>query len=411
MGQVRGRLLYIAFLLAVVGCAQGPRDLSRTRAPYNEAVQRTGAEQMLLNLVRLKYRESPEFLAITAIASQSTYDGGGSVGVGIPEAALSALNLGASAGFSERPTITYNARDDAEFQRGLLEPVPLATIALVTQTGWASDRVQRLAIKNINGVDNATSAGGPTPDRKPDFERFQRAAYLLRSLQHRRWVELAPKHREIILASRIPIQQVTSEEIVLAKAAGYSMREMPNDPGWAEFYQQVDDLALWFHQQAWTTPEAQELAYLLEIQPGQECYLIKSSSLEQGQLAMTWSRPNEARGELLMTSRSVLEMMYYLSQAVPAPPEHINRGLITITRDPAGNVFDWNQLTAELFRVQICDECPAPGVAFVAVPYRGFWFYIADNDLTSKATFSLLQEIYNIEVRGGDQGIPFIIGS
>ncbi|MDA7977488.1 MAG: hypothetical protein MPJ50_01805 [Pirellulales bacterium] len=403
------------------GCAQGPRDLSRMRAPYNQAIQSTSAEQMLQNLVRLKYRESPEFLAVTAIASQSTYNGGGSVGVSLPEAALSMLTLGASASYSERPTFTFQSRDDPEFQRGLLEPIPLSTIALVTQTGWATDRVQRLTIKNINGVDNATSAGGPTPADKPEFEKFQRAAYLMRELQQKRWVELATVKSEELLIKKqdtnflgIPWEQVSTEEIALLKDRGYSVRPVAEHPELAEFYRTTGDLSLRFHPLAWTTPEAVELARLLEVKPFQDAYVVKNSTSEEGQLGrIILRRDGDYRTEmqLLVTPRSVLEMMYYLAQAVPAPPEHLNANWMTTTRDVTGAVFDWNQLTAGLFQVHVCADCPPPDVASVAVPYKGYWYYIANNDLTSKATFSLLQEIYNIEVRGGDKGIPFIIGS
>ena len=38
-----------------------------------------------------------------------------------------------------------------------------------------------------------------------------------------------------------------------------------------------------------------------------------------------------------------------------------------------------------------------PANAFVAVPYRGAWFYIADNDLESKSTFMLLTQLFNLQ--------------
>jgi hypothetical protein len=37
----------------------------------------------------------------------------------------------------------------------------------------------------------------------------------------------------------------------------------------------------------------------------------------------------------------------------------------------------------------------------VAVRHRGHWFYIDDADRTSKETFELLLELYNLETRGG----------
>lgn len=401
----------VVLIFAATGCATGPRELSRIRQPYNEAVQRTGSEQMLLNLVRLKYRDPPEFLAVTAIADQTVLDGGVDVGATIPEAGFLGLGVGSFLNYGKRPTFSISPLTGAEFQRGLREPISLSTLALLTQSGWGSDRVQRMVIKKINGIDNASSAGGPTPELKPDFEKFQHMAFLLRSLQQRQLVELAPRHRKDVLASDLSFDQITNEEVMFATQQGYSLVEIDGRPGGFEFSKQVDDLALWFHPDAWNTPEAQELAFLLQVSPGARNYVIKSASLEEGQLALFWNRPAEAWQELLITQRSVLEIMNYLSQAVPAPIEHINQGKVTITRDAEGNVFDWNRLTDGLFRVCVSEKRPPAGVASVAVPYEGYWFYIAGNDLTSRATFSLLQEIYNIEVRGGDKGIPFIIGS
>ena len=58
------------------GCARlGPSTLETERGNYNIAVQRTNDEQLLLNLVRLKYRDTPLFLEVTSVASQYTLTG------------------------------------------------------------------------------------------------------------------------------------------------------------------------------------------------------------------------------------------------------------------------------------------------------------------------------------------------
>ncbi|MBF0550202.1 MAG: hypothetical protein HQK60_06675, partial [Deltaproteobacteria bacterium] len=44
-----------------------------------------------------------------------------------------------------------------------------------------------------------------------------------------------------------------------------------------------------------------------------------------------------------------------------------------------------------------------PSGAFVAVPYRGHWFYIDDKDNLSKETLSLLIIIYSLQ-SGTTQG-------
>jgi hypothetical protein len=44
-----------------------------------------------------------------------------------------------------------------------------------------------------------------------------------------------------------------------------------------------------------------------------------------------------------------------------------------------------------------CNKNKKPENAFVAVPYRGAWFYIADDDLNSKSTFMLLTQLFNLQ--------------
>src|SRR5262249_8776302 len=52
------------------GCQFGPRALEQNRLRYNEAVNRTTEEQLLLNIVRLRYNDTPSSLAVTTIATQ-----------------------------------------------------------------------------------------------------------------------------------------------------------------------------------------------------------------------------------------------------------------------------------------------------------------------------------------------------
>lgn len=67
------------------------------------------------------------------------------------------------------------------------------------------------------------------------------------------------------------------------------------------------------------------------------------------------------------------------------PAEHIEKGLVTVTKTAGGQVFDWSQtLGGKLMNVKSSSSYPDD--AFLAVSY----YYIADNDLQSKATFMLL---------------------
>ena len=86
------------------------------------------------------------------------------------------------------------------------------------------------------------------------------------------------------------------------------------------------------------------------------------------------------------------------------PEAHAEEGLVTVTHDPEGRVFDWRQLTGDLLRVKT--SAGRPKSAAVAVPYRGHWFYVEDSDLDSKSTIALLIELLNMSADSDLAGAP-----
>lgn len=115
-----------------------------------------------------------------------------------------------------------------------------------------------------------------------------------------------------------------------------------------------------------------------------------------GSKVVLTGKPEKQRGpdDLYLQTRSVSGILFFLSHNVDVPRAHIDRGLVTVTRDAEGNVFDWDRVTGDLLQVK---TSPAPPVnAFVKMRYRGHWFYIEDNDLESKSTFMLLNQLFNL---------------
>ena len=191
----------VAGLTAIVqcGCVMGPRMLQASRAPYNEVIQRTTAEQLLLNLVRLKYRETPVFLEVGSVSAQFVFnqsaDIGGTLNENIPFQPINpdVLRLGAGGGYQERPTITYTPLQGKDFVNRLMSPLSIETVLLLTRTGWRIDRVLPLTVQSMNGLENGTGASGPTPSLKPQYKDFFALASLLSELQSRGALELGAR--------------------------------------------------------------------------------------------------------------------------------------------------------------------------------------------------------------------------
>jgi hypothetical protein len=181
MRSLQFTLLFAVCALMTTGCILGPKSLQHSRLNYNRAVQRTSREELLLNLVRMRYHESEEFLGVSSITGQYTYNANLAASGIWPGGDDDKGTL--SVGATTKPTIVYAPEQGKEFNQRKLSPVSLETLDLLASKGWAIDRVVRLAVRNLNDVDNATSAGGPTPSIKPEFEEFLYVAQLLRQLQ------------------------------------------------------------------------------------------------------------------------------------------------------------------------------------------------------------------------------------
>ena len=63
-----------------------------------------------------------------------------------------------------------------------------------------------------------------------------------------------------------------------------------------------------------------------------------------------------------------------------------------------GKVFDWANVMKDVMRIRAAKLSPRN--AAVKAKCRGNWFYIADDDTASKATFYLLTQLYLLQSGG-----------
>ena len=111
-------------------------------------------------------------------------------------------------------------------------------------------------------------------------------------------------------------------------------------------------------------------------------------------------------GEVGMRCRSLLGVLYFLSASVQPPPPDVEAGLVTVTRDADGQPFDWSKATGKVMTIH--SQKDRPDNAYVAVPYRDWWFYVADDDQSSKSTFSLLNILFSLQAATGKGKSPIL---
>jgi hypothetical protein len=130
--------LRVVLLLALPGCAFGPRALEGSHGRYNEAVRTVNEEQMLRNLVHLRYTESPLNLEVTIIANAFELSGqaegrpffspqaSNSIFRSFSTVLPDFLLMGAN-----RPTFTFAPADDANAIRQFFTPINADTLVLL----------------------------------------------------------------------------------------------------------------------------------------------------------------------------------------------------------------------------------------------------------------------------------------
>lgn len=335
---MRPTAIALTLLMMLTGCAAlGPRAIQGSRTDYNVALRQTEDEQLLLNLVRLRYRDRVLFLEASALNTQFTFQGSAEAATAFGDIATS-YGLGGRVAVEEKPTVTYTPLQGADFVERVLSPVRLETLFLLDNSGWSAERAFRALVQQANGVKNAPRASGPTPDTAPQYEDFLRLTRLLRELE--------------------------LKDLVVGARRG-------------------EDLVLRFSPQAKSLPEYREFMQILGLDP------------EQGVYPVTTALERSDAGVLNLRFRSFVGVMYFLSQAVEVPQKDIAAGRVTVTRDAAGQPFDWTRVTQGLMRIRSSERRPAN--AAVAVFYRASWFYIDDADLDSKSTFSMLGQIFALQ--------------
>jgi hypothetical protein len=152
---VKRLVIFTLLAVSAAGCLNiGPNTIVQDRFKYNQAIRDSWEEQMLTNMVAIRYGESPVFLNVSSVIAQYGLETSARVGGGVNTgfAGDETLSGGATAVWSERPTITYSPVEGRDFATNMLTPIKPAEIFALIEAGWNAERSLRLLLKSINGV-------------------------------------------------------------------------------------------------------------------------------------------------------------------------------------------------------------------------------------------------------------------
>lgn len=392
----------IVVSVLIAGCSTfGPSALQESRLRYNEVVKTTTEEQLLLNIVRLRYTDTPSSLAVSAIAAQFEtaktfaltpfFVASGAEFARSYAAVLPQLGIAGA----DRPTFSLTPLDDQDFTRKLFTTLPLDGLVYLAKTTWPISTVFRLYLENLNWVSNAQTASGPTPKEPPVYEEFLRGVQALQTLQDRGQLVLGVEEKSEAQGSSLPAGSVTPRDIIEAAKSGYEYRLDDKGAAWTLVKKSTQPLLL-LDPQAVDSVEMRTVAQAFKLKTGVAKFPITQETFSP----FPSTYPSEGVMGVDLETRSLLQALYFVSHGIDVPPEHAAARLVTVTRDTSGQAFDWQLVMSGLFHAYSAKADSRPPNASVAVPYKGYWFYIDETDQDTKSTFSLLMELSRLELVG-----------
>jgi hypothetical protein len=394
-------------LVLMIACASstgclGPQAVRQTRLRYNEVYRSTNDEQLLMNVVRLRYADSPVFIDLPNITGQFEVNGQGNYTGGNGNQFPGRTHLGfGQLGLRDTPTLSYHPREGREIAKALLTPLS-ADLFIAVNAGATTEQLLFMALNDINDVPNAPRATTMVPRFADDNSTFRRGLRLVSELQHRDALELSigtTEEREDS-SDPIPVAQVQGRDLLNAAKDGYVYRA--SGKGQLTLVKREKGLVLKVRPQFVHSPEMAEYARIFRLTPGLDRYRIKSELADEANARL----PRPIQDTLYLNMRSVLQIMVFLSKGVCVPTEHVVGGVVPMTPGPDGQLYDWTRVTAGQFCVAA--QKHRPHDAEVAVQYRGYWFFIPRNDVNSRAILAILETLFDLQETGERPGGPLL---
>jgi hypothetical protein len=339
----------------------------------------------------------PNITSQFEVAGQANYTGGrGYQFPGHTNLGIGGLNA------RDTPTLSYHPREGREIAKALLTPIS-PDLFNVLGTGADTEQLFLMTVNDVNDVPNAPRATTLAPKVPDDNALFLEGVRRLAALRARDALELAIETSEETEGSSDPIPTglLQGRDLLNAAKDGYVYRTRGD--GKMTLLKRERGLVVQIRPQYVHSAEMADFARSFRIAPGLSRYRIKSELSEGDNRNLPRPLGNDT---IYLNMRSVLQIMMFLSKGVCVPEEHLLTGVAPATPGPDGRPFDWTRVTAGNFFVAA--QKHRPHDAEVAVPYRGYWFYIARNDVNSRAVLAILEILFGLQESDGKSVGPLL---
>ncbi len=390
----------VVVLLASSGCAQwGAQVLEDNHTAFNTAVADSMDSQMLLNVVRLSQDAPTQWMTVSAINVNTSVRGGINGKSVIPSSGIVSGEAGGFGEFIYTPNITYIPRQGEQLARELMSPIPVASIESMVSASWPISWVVFLTCEQVQGVSSfdVTRGFGVTVRDA----RFGRMMQLFDELQTKELVSLSLASMPVTWnTTPIAAAQVTLGAVVAAKDNRATLR--PSGEGTFDYISIEHAPVITSYPGIEADPAGKELLAMLEL------------PLSAGSFRMiSVESPVNGSGVSVRT-RSLSALLRLMSFGVDrtahgsGPHPDIDTPRELWSRLAAGHYAgaDLSEHVNSVFRVH--RGASAPATACVKVHYRGDWYWIDQEDQTSKEVFALMRDLFDLQVTNGASQTPVL---
>jgi hypothetical protein len=321
--------------------------MDRDQLDYGKSIGSNWKNQMLANIVRLRFVDMPVFVDVGSIVAGYSLETSvsGRVGFGDSLTGGDSQGLGAGGRFTDRPTITYMPKTGDDYLRSILEPVEPRNVLALVQAGYSAKLLYTWSVESINGVQNYSILGANARNADPEFYEF---AELSEQLQ-----------RMGALGFELESDSATQRDVILTlKKQGVS-----------EEARRISARA----------------ADLIGLDQNLGRYRVLYAPFKTGPDTLT------------MQTRSVIQMLSAMSGFIDIPAE---------LADQTAPGYEIGSGLERPFRVNSGPDRPED--SFAAVKYQDYWFWIDKTDLESKRVFTLMLFLTTLTNQARDDNAPVL---
>jgi hypothetical protein len=394
-------------VLATTGCAymMPPQKIPMDRVNYLEAVSTSWKEQLLTNLVKLRYGDTLTSLEITSVTTGYELDLGLSASNTINWNAFrnttgfhDTTPLGATASYSDKPTISYVPMTGESLQKTMIEPLnPLNILKNLQTATLETASLLPYCVRSVNGLRSDTDIKFCLLAQ--NFQTLNENGVLRITIKEPAEPKVTKVPSDYTLTMKYdlkankgknsePKQEKNCEEVTDKKDEGNQAKpiaylvvdnDRARDKG-------LEDTVRSFENLLWPNCPSR-------VQDSNRTYEIIQIINGNEELP-----PDSYYKKIVIQTRSIMQTLVLMCELIDVPNDEKN------TARPR-----FKNGSSELFKdfhIYSKDECPQN--AFVAIRYCGHWFFIENTDIRSKIIFSSVLGVLSMAETATTTGVPIL---